>query len=59
MTTRAVVPGPAADDRRVVVPLRYGLCAVYVLREKPSLPPAPEPWKEGDPPPWGPVGYPD
>lgn len=50
-------PDPAELGTEVV-PLRHGLCAVYILRKVPPPPPPPPPppeplwWQEGDPPPW-------
>jgi hypothetical protein len=35
------------ESRRVVVPLPFGLCAVYILREKPR-----QPCREREPGPW-------
>lgn len=49
MSAEPVGVDPAEDDRPVVVPLRYGLCAVYVLKPPPrplcrERPPEPAPW---------------
>lgn len=63
MTAEPVGPDPApSEPEPEVIRLRHGLCAVYVLREKPppqrpvcrERPWEPLPWPpdENEPPPW-------
>lgn len=52
MTAEPVGPDPVEDERTVTVPLRYGLCAVYTLREKPKPPPPRPDGAVDEPPPW-------
>jgi hypothetical protein len=60
MTAQPVGSDHSEESRRVVVPLPFGLCAIYILKEKPKQPcrerePEPVlPWppEDWEPAPW-------